>query len=178
MKLLLATLVMSLTLLSGCGGSSGGSSTDEGDTSTGGGGGSTRIDTDGDGLTDADEIALGTNKEVADTDGDGFLDKEEADNWDRFSGTHLRFNPLVADVPRLRVQALGAPIIQLYATTLESGSINQGMTNENSSEVKVTTDRGRSNVNKIEEQHAVGVNAGVEQSGPITTGSVSVSGPT
>ena len=49
------------------------------------------------------------------------------------------------------------------------------MTDENSSEVEVTTDRGRSNVNKIEEQHAVGVNAGVEQSGPITTGSVSVS---
>jgi hypothetical protein len=174
MKLLLATLVMSLSLLAGCGGSSGGSSGDEGNSNSGPGP-VAGVDSDGDGLDDADEIALGTNKDIPDTDGDGFLDKEEVDNWDRFSGTHLRFNPLVADVPRLRVQALGSPVIQLYATTQESGSINKGMTNTNSSEVKVTTDRGRTNVNKIEEQHAVGVNGEVSQTGPITSGSVSAS---
>lgn len=171
MKYVMSILIMSLALLSGCGGSSGGSSSDAGDTVDPGG----PLDRDGDGLTDAEEEALGTNKFVADTDGDGFLDKEEVDNWDRFSGSHLRFNPLVADVPRLRVEALGSPVIQLFATTVESGSVSKGMTNENSSEVKVTTDRGRSNVNKIEEQHAVGVNGEVQQRGPITSGKVSAS---
>ncbi len=124
--LLMALLISSLVACGGGGGDEIGDLVDVGD----GSGGETR-DTDGDGLNDEAEIANGTNVNVADTDGDGFLDKEEVDNWDRNSGTHLRFNPLVADVPRLRVQALGSPVIQLFATTLESGSINKGMTNEN-----------------------------------------------
>lgn len=37
-------------------------------------------DTDGDGLSDAQEIALGTNPNNADTDGDGIQDKAEVDN--------------------------------------------------------------------------------------------------
>ncbi len=133
------------------------------------------VDTDGDGLTDDEEISLGTNINVTDTDGDGFPDKEEADNWDRNSGTHLRFNPLVADVPRIRIERLGAPVIELHVTTLESGTVTRGMTDATLAEVEVTTDRGRTNTNVIEEQHAVGVNAEVEKSGPITTGSVSAS---
>jgi len=132
-------------------------------------------DTDNDGLSDAEEIAIGTHPSVKDTDGDGFLDKEEVDNWDQYSGTHLRFNPLVADVPRLRMQRLGAPVIQLYATTTESGSISKGMSEENEAEVQTTTDRGRESVNVIEEQHAVNVNAEVKKSGPVTSGRVEAS---
>ena len=163
--------ILMLSVLVACGGGGGGGTDDDG----GGDGDTGTLDTDKDGLTDQEEIANGTNINVADTDGDGFLDKEEVDNWDRNSGTHLRFNPLVADVPRLRVEALGSPVIQLFATTVESGSINRGMTNENSAEVKVTTDRGRTNVHEIEEQHAVGVNGKVEQNGPVTSGSVEAS---
>lgn len=37
------------------------------------------IDSDGDGLTDQEEFALGTNPYKIDTDGDGFTDKEEVD---------------------------------------------------------------------------------------------------
>ncbi|MFW6174559.1 MAG: PKD domain-containing protein, partial [Chloroflexota bacterium] len=132
-------------------------------------------DTDGDGLDDAHEVRIGTHPGIADTDGDGFSDKEEVDNWDRLGGNHLRFNPLVADVPRLQAKSLGAPVIQLYATTEESSTIRKGMTDENSAEVQVTTSRGRTNVHEIEEQHAVGVNAEVRKSGPITTGKVSAS---
>lgn len=167
----LKILMMTFTLagLSACGGGGGGGSTDTGVKPPPPPPPSKPVDTDGDGLTDEEEIALGTNINVQDTDGDGFLDKEEADNWDKNSGTHLRFNPLVADVPRIRIERLGAPVIQLYATTVESGSINRGMTNATLSEVQVTTDRGRSNTNVIEEQHAVSVNAEVEKSGPITT---------
>ena len=36
-------------------------------------------DDDNDGLTDAEELALGTNSILPDTDGDGWSDKEEAD---------------------------------------------------------------------------------------------------
>ncbi|MGH1471791.1 MAG: PKD domain-containing protein [Cellvibrionaceae bacterium] len=129
-------------------------------------------DTDGDGLTDAEEATFGTNPSVKDTDGDGFLDKEEVDNWDRLSGNHLRFNPLVADVPRIYMRQMGTPVIQLLATTVESGSVAKGMSNANSAEVEVTTSRGRTNTHEVEEQHTVGVNAEVKKSGPITSGKV------
>jgi hypothetical protein len=46
-------------------------------------------DCDGDGLTNAEEAALGTNPDVADTDGDGLTDGEEVNTH----GT----NPTVAD---------------------------------------------------------------------------------
>lgn len=127
------------------------------------------VDTDNDGLSDSEEITIGTHPNVADTDGDGFLDKEEVDNWDQFSGTHLRFNPLVADVPRLRMERLGAPVIQLYATTTESGSVSKGMSEENEDEVQTITERGRENTNVIEEEHAVNVNGEVETNGAVTT---------
>jgi hypothetical protein len=132
-------------------------------------------DTDGDGLTDAEEIQIGTHPSVRDTDGDGFLDKEEVENWDPGTGNHLRFNPLVADVPRLRVQRLGTPDIQLIAETVESGAFTRGMSNESENEVKVTTDRGRTNTHVVEEQHAVNVNAEVKKRGPITSGKVEAS---
>ena len=168
---LIQTLLLSVTLLltacSGGGGGGDGGSSGGGKTGGGNTGCSATTDTDGDGLNDCAEIAAGTNINVTDTDGDGFLDKEEVDNWDKNSGTHLRFNPLVADVPRLRIEELGTPVIQLYATTEETGSIAKGMTNENSAEVQTTTERGRTNTHKIEEQHAVNVNGEVEKNGPL-----------
>lgn len=47
------------------------------------------IDTDGDGLTDAQEVKLGTNPNKADTDGDGLTDGQEVNKY--------HTNPLVAD---------------------------------------------------------------------------------
>ncbi|MDQ7815133.1 MAG: hypothetical protein RDU25_05010 [Patescibacteria group bacterium] len=38
------------------------------------------VDTDADGLTDAEEVLLGTNNQIADTDGDGFKDGSETVN--------------------------------------------------------------------------------------------------
>lgn len=133
-------------------------------------------DTDNDGLTDADEVNVYfTHPEVADTDGDGFSDKEEVDNWDRNGGNHLRFNPLVADVPRLMTRQLGSPVIQVFATTEQSNSFSRGMASEQQNEVVKTTDRGRSKTNVVEEQHAVSVNAEVQKKGPIKSGKASVS---
>lgn len=51
-------------------------------------------DTDGDGLTDAQEAVLGTDPENPDTDGDGALDGDEV-------ATGL-FDPTVPDMPRIR----------------------------------------------------------------------------
>lgn len=134
-----------------------------------------RVDTDKDGIFDCEEVEWGTNPRVADTDGDGFLDQEELENWDQKGGNHLKFNPLIADTPRLRVHQLGKPVIQLYAQTVETGSVSKGMSQENTAEVQVTTTRGRTNVHKVEEQHTVGVNAEVAKRGPITSGKISAS---
>ncbi len=124
---------------------------------------SDRVDSDNDGLSDAEELAFGTNPTIKDTDGDGFGDDEEARSWDRLGGGHLRLNPLVADVPRIYVRQLGTPVIQLYGTSEQSGTISKGMTNSNSAEVQKTTSRGQSETHVIEEQHTVNINVEVEK---------------
>ena len=83
-------------------------------------------DTDGDGLTDEQEMAIGTSPIMADTDGDGFSDNEEITN----GGTH----PLIADVPSFSVDVTGSPTIDIqstYKTNVEtsksySASLAQG----------------------------------------------------
>lgn len=50
------------------------------------------VDTDADGLTDAEEVLLGTDEALPDTDADGFLDGEEVVNL---------YNPLGTDPARL-----------------------------------------------------------------------------
>ena len=45
----------------------------------GDGGGEPPVDSDGDGLSDEEEMNLGTYPEFPDSDGDGFLDGEEVD---------------------------------------------------------------------------------------------------
>lgn len=61
----------------------------------------TPTDSDSDGITDAEELALGTDPDNADTDGDGFTDGEEVDtgtdptnrfSWDYASGQFPDFS--------------------------------------------------------------------------------------
>ncbi len=131
-------------------------------------------DSDGDGLTDTQEVELGTNPSVADTDGDGFDDKEEVDNWDPNSGNHLRFNPLVADVPSLRADQFSLPVVEMFYKKENSSRVSKGMTDSSESEVTTVTEKGRENVHKVEEQHAVNVNSNVKKRGPIKSGSLEV----
>jgi hypothetical protein len=69
-------------------------------------------DTDGDGLTDCEEAELGTALHLADTDGDGFTDYYEVVELG-FSpeNNNFKFNPLIADTPRIRVDVSSAPLI-------------------------------------------------------------------
>ncbi|MEL7023801.1 MAG: hypothetical protein AAGL69_08640 [Pseudomonadota bacterium] len=69
------------------------------------------IDTDQDGLTDAQEIAIGTSPQLADTDGDGLSDGREVINGG--------FNPLVADLPTVRIDVIGAPSIDINVIDTE-----------------------------------------------------------
>ncbi|MGE5807593.1 MAG: hypothetical protein ACM32I_00555, partial [Nitrospirota bacterium] len=74
-------------------------------------------DTDGDGLTDGQELLNGTSPVLADTDGDGISDYDEIvklgfdPNIDP-----VRFNPLVADIPQLAIVLKSPPVVTLVLT--------------------------------------------------------------
>jgi hypothetical protein len=70
-------------------------------------------DTDGDGLSDAEELNVtDTSPLMADTDGDGLSDFQEAVTlgFDP-NNDPLHFNPRVADLPEMIVQFVGPPIL-------------------------------------------------------------------
>jgi len=74
-------LVASLLVLSACGPSSSGNS---------------NKDSDGDGLTDAEEAKFGTSPKVKDSDGDGFSDFQETVEFGfNPDNNNLRFNRLL-----------------------------------------------------------------------------------
>lgn len=105
--------------------------------------GGTAGDSDGDGLADADEINIyHTSPETKDTDGDGYDDYQEIRElgFDRSNPT--KFNPLVADVPRITIEIISAPEV----TVTYSKSTSSGNTIENGSTVTDgrtdTTSRG------------------------------------
>jgi len=93
--------LLTLILLTACGGGGGG------DTPT------SSTDTDGDGLTNAEEQTIGTSPILADTDGDGFDDK--------FEVTNGGFSPLIADLPRIAIDVIDAPTIQINVVNTETG---------------------------------------------------------
>lgn len=68
------------------------------------------IDTDGDGLSDCEELELGTALHLDDTDGDGFSDYREVVELG-FSpdNNNDKFNPLVADPPRIQINITSPP---------------------------------------------------------------------
>ncbi len=98
-------------------------------------------DDDGDGLTNAEEATYGTAPDIADTDGDGFLDGEEvlALGFNPGQDPH-RFNPLVADIPRMAFSITSAPSISVYGSyTDETGGSYEATTSEATSESYTTS---------------------------------------
>lgn len=80
------------------------------------------VDSDGDGLSDTDEVVIhGTSPLLADTDGDGMSDYDEI-VLHGYSATSspLRFNPRVADLPVLDVRIVGPPLLT-FRFTLTNG---------------------------------------------------------
>ncbi|NOX70791.1 MAG: hypothetical protein GXP15_16520 [Gammaproteobacteria bacterium] len=84
-------------------------------------------DTDGDGLSDEQEMAIGTSIDLVDTDGDGLSDNEEVTNGG--------FNPLIADLPNITINVVDSPSIQINVTYEE----NSGQ----QSEFNATYERGQ-----------------------------------
>jgi hypothetical protein len=104
-------------------------------------------DTDGDGLTDAEELNLyGTSPVMPDTDGDGFNDYDEVMKYafDPASNPY-RFNPRVADLPQMAVVIAGPPVVTIQ-TTDEKGVTNT-VENSRADGVTASVTDGISNTN-------------------------------
>lgn len=126
-RVLFPVIFSSIFILTACGGS---------------GGPDITLDTDGDGLTDINETNLyHTNPGVADTDGDGYSDYEEIinKNFDA-TNSNFRFNPLIADVPKLDV-SIGVPNFSVTYSTSTSTDNSYATGYENT----VSTDSSQTN---------------------------------
>ena len=153
-------------------------------------------DTDGDGLSDADEAAWGSDPDVEDSDGDGLSDGlevhtygsdpivEDTDGDGYLDGFEVydrdfdptvdptRFNPLLADIPQLEFTLAEPPQIGIYAT--ESGgtttSIDTTSGVSSMDEISTTTGNSQSSGTEFSSTWDVRGSAGFE--GLSLTGSV------
>jgi len=117
--------------------------------------GSGSEDSDKDGLTNAEEAVLGTSPDLEDTDGDGYSDLEEAAGFNSDVDNFL-FNPLIADVPKLRVEIKSVPSITLDYTDSEGNTAQSGVENSNLTSNVLTTSDTSSNSHSVEQTHTVG----------------------
>jgi alpha-tubulin suppressor-like RCC1 family protein len=138
--LALALALLATLLLAGCGSST------TNNTSNGAAASSpTADDTDGDGLSNYDEIHLyGTSPLLRDTDGDGLSDYDEIFGFGFDpTGNNFLFNPLVADVPQIGVRITTTPSLGVNAqdtngnetsySVERTSEFSQSQTNSNSS---------------------------------------------
>jgi hypothetical protein len=81
------------------------------------GGGGKSANSDGDNLSNTQEVLAGTSPMLDDTDGDGINDDRELNELGFDPNINpYKFNPLVADVPRLGIVLRSAPSIRLFLT--------------------------------------------------------------
>ncbi len=127
-------------------------------------------DTDEDGLTDCEEVDLGTAPHLVDTDGDGFSDYEEiVDLGFSASNDNFRFNPRIADVPRIAIDVSQTPRVFLNYSTTEGVERSVDVERSSSSSRSVATALSSTNARTVEWTHTAG--------GSLTVGG-SVSYPT
>jgi alpha-tubulin suppressor-like RCC1 family protein len=128
----------------------------------GSGGGGVFGDSDGDGISDADEVDLfGTSPHQQDTDGDGLSDYKEIVEY-AFdpSNNPLKYNPLVADVPKLAVELTSPPSINLHLTETTGTSRTFETSRSDESASMVSASRTNQNSLSMEMSHTVGVDVG------------------
>ena len=119
-------------------------------------------DSDQDGLTDLIERELGTSPTLDDTDGDGFSDFFEL-NDQGFSPqlNNYRFNPLIADVPKVEVTVVSPPIVHIIHTLSDSStkSFENSTSDEVSEGFRTTNTSGSSLRTELSISETVGVEA-------------------
>ncbi len=125
-------------------------------------------DNDSDGLSDCDEVNVhGTSPEHADTDGDGFSDYAEIHDlgFDP-SVNNFKFNPRIADVPKLAVQITTNPDINVQFTETDGSETEIG-TERTSTQAStlITTNTSTNGLTK-ENTHNPNASVGVDAKGP------------
>ncbi len=126
-------------------------------------------DTDGDGLTNCEELELGTAPQLADTDGDGFSDFEElVDFGFSAENNNYKFNPRIADTPRISVEITSAPRLFLDYDDEMGMELSHEVERSSGSAATRTSATSDSNSQAIEYTETVGgsVTVGAEVSFP------------
>lgn len=117
------------------------------------------VDTDGDGLSDADERSVyGTSPLLADTDGDGMSDHTEImTNAFDPENAPLLFNPRVADVPEMELTITSPPLISFILTdvTGETRTFETSRTTEEGTSVSAGTTTTTTEGNTVGETDTV-----------------------
>ena len=119
-------------------------------------------DTDGDGLTDEEELLqYGTCPILIDTDGDGLSDFVECVEY-AFdpSNNPYKFNPLVADLPKLGINITSPPSVSLHLTDTMGTSRTFETSRSDESANTVSTSTTDTNTHAIEMTHTAGVEFG------------------
>ena len=124
------------------------------------------LDSDGDGLTDIEETqTYKTSPKLADTDGDGYSDYREVIELGFNAGVNnYRYNPLVADLPQLKIGIQTTPII---------GAIFE---DSNAQTQDISTSRSQSQSTSTSTTFGTSVTVGVEASTEATV-STGLTGP-
>ena len=130
------------------------------------------LDSDEDGLMDCEEVQLGTSVLLADTDGDGFSDFQEVVEYG-FSPelNNFKFNPRIADTPRIHVEVSRAPTLGLIFESSTSVGTRFEVARSTDSTEELTTSNSDSTSQAVEYTETTG--------GSVTVGaSTSFPGPT
>jgi len=141
-RLLMLFVLASPLLLSSCGGSNGSSA-------------SNKVS----GLTDEQIAEFGTSPVLDDTDGDGITDDREVNELVFDPGINpYKFNPLIADVPRIGIVLRSAPEIRLFLTDVkaETKTVEVDRTKE------TTVDLIQNKTDTVTESIAIGQDSAVD----------------
>ena len=131
------------------------------------------VDTDGDGLSDCEEAQYGTGIHLVDTDGDGFDDfREIVELGFNPINNNYKFNPLIADTPRIRLDITSAPTIGLFTGTGTSIENTHEVQRSSESRSSVSTGSSSSNSHAVEWAETIGGSAtvGVSVGFPFSVG--------